>query len=449
MRLANTSGQHLDEGKFINRSLLTLGHIIWKLSRKARASSSSQKASHGHHQHGSSSAASTSSSHRHTYGGNGHLPFRNSKLTRLLQPALSGHARIAIVCTAAPSVECLLETHGTLKFASRARRVTTRATINELSASSSSSSGDNNTSVLRKYRARLRDLNEQLETVQRRLLHAASSPRSGGHGRGGAPSSASAAANVATLEERRVELQFAVSNLQRSILNAVPPPLPAAPIRLEEEEDREDAFRPSTLRSVAEDQEVAVSTTTPMSAPLSSVAAMRARPSLVTARSSGSESQNNSNKTLVGSGGSGSTKTLPLSTSSSRGLADLGDDDGETKGGDEEDEPEHEEAVAAAPPSSSQPPPTTTETRPSLTSVLMGKYSTELERLERREGRWSEGISADVGESDRQRELLREFVRGLEIAQAEQETRMSKIRELEVENQRLRALVEAQGRPTE
>lgn len=440
MRLANTAGQHLDEGKFINRSLLTLGHIIWKLSRKSRAVSAGRKSAHGHgHGHHGSTTGSTSS--RQSYGGNGHLPFRNSKLTRLLQPALSGHAHMAIVCTAAPSVECLLETHGTLKFASRARRVLTRATVNELS-SSTSSAGDSGSSVLRKYRARLRDLDEQLETVQRRLLLAASSPRSGGHGRG---PSASAAANAATLEERRTELQFAVSNLQRSILNAVPPSLPMPPLQQEDSDDGErlsEQFRPSSLRPVAEDQVVAAPLSAPAVLATGSGGGLRMRPSLVTARSSGSDSQNNSNKTLVGSGGSGSTKTLPLSTSSSRGLADLGDDDGETKG--EEDEPEHEEAVAGPPPSPSVA--SAAEApggRLSLTSVLMGKYTTELERLERREGRWSEGAAAgaDVGD------LLREFVRGLEIAQAEQETRMSKIRELEVENRRLRALMDGEQGP--
>lgn len=44
----------------------------------------------------------------------------------------------------------------------------------------------------------------------------------------------------------------------------------------------------------------------------------------------------------------------------------------------------------------------------------------------------------DEREWRERKELLLEFVRGLEIALAEQETRMSKIRELELENQRLR-----------
>lgn len=372
VRLANTAGQHLDEGKYINRSLLTLGHIVWKLSRRARSSSAGPK------------AAPTSNRLAH-------LPFRNSKLTRVLQPALSGHAHVAVICTAAPSVECLMETHGTLKFATRARRVTTRAIINELSAASSSDNG----SVLRKYRARLRELQDQLDSLERR--------RSGG-GRSG-PSSASN-------DERRVELQFAVRNLERSILNAGPPPVveppPARSIRSPRMAELEPARSMPHLRTVAEDREV--ESTPPR-------VLRSARPTLAAARSSGSESLGNSNKTLVGSGGSGSTKTLPLSSSSSRGLADLGDDDGETKGDEDQDEPEHEEAVAE---------------RPSLTTVLMDKYAAELARLE----------SAEV--DARERERLREFVRGLEIAQAEQETRMSKIRELEVENRRLRELVGSQ-----
>ena len=55
--------------------------------------------------------------------------------------------------------------------------------------------------------------------------------------------------------------------------------------------------------------------------------------------------------------------------------------------------------------------------------------------MTRRTGRWQ---YTDEDALNKQMELLHEFVRGLEIAQAEQETRMSKIRELELENRRLR-----------
>ena len=61
-----------------------------------------------------------------------HINFRDSKLTRILQPALSGNARMAIICCATPSELYLEETRSTLQFASRAKLVKTRAQINEV-----------------------------------------------------------------------------------------------------------------------------------------------------------------------------------------------------------------------------------------------------------------------------------------------------------------------------
>ncbi|GMF30316.1 unnamed protein product [Phytophthora fragariaefolia] len=180
-----------------------------------------------------------------------------------------------------------------------------------------------------------------------------------------------------------------------------------------------------------------------------------ARPRIVHSGSSA----NTSNKTLIGSGGSASTKTLPLSTSSSRHLTDNDEDLAETKeeyDGDE-DEPEHEEdaqhdtptnpqAIFEEAPIAPNPMPqlgqaaatSTSSARPSLTSMLKTKYLDELSKMDQRAGRWQH---TDQSELYKQKELLREFVRGLEIAQAEQETRMSKIRELELENRRLRQTV--------
>ena len=61
-----------------------------------------------------------------------HINFRDSKLTRILQPSLSGNARMAIICCATPSEMYLEETRSSLQFASRAKLVKTRATINEV-----------------------------------------------------------------------------------------------------------------------------------------------------------------------------------------------------------------------------------------------------------------------------------------------------------------------------
>ena len=61
-----------------------------------------------------------------------HVNFRDSKLTRILQPSLSGNARMAVICCATPSELYLEETRSTLQFANRAKLVKTRAKVNEV-----------------------------------------------------------------------------------------------------------------------------------------------------------------------------------------------------------------------------------------------------------------------------------------------------------------------------
>ncbi|XP_057783139.1 kinesin-like protein KIN-7C [Salvia miltiorrhiza] len=89
-------GQRLKEGCHINRSLLTLGTVIRKLSK----------------------------------GRHGHVNYRDSKLTRILQPALGGNARTAIICTLNPSRSHVEQSRNTLLFASCAKEVSTNAKVN-------------------------------------------------------------------------------------------------------------------------------------------------------------------------------------------------------------------------------------------------------------------------------------------------------------------------------
>ncbi|XP_009767346.1 kinesin-like protein KIN-7E isoform X1 [Nicotiana tabacum] len=86
----------LKEGSHINRSLLTLGTVIRKLSKK----------------------------------GNGHIPFRDSKLTRILQNSLGGNARTAIICTMSPAHSHVEQSRNTLLFATCAKNVITNAKVN-------------------------------------------------------------------------------------------------------------------------------------------------------------------------------------------------------------------------------------------------------------------------------------------------------------------------------
>ncbi|KAF2582330.1 hypothetical protein F2Q68_00006896 [Brassica cretica] len=87
----------LKEGCHINRSLLALGTVIRKLSKGRQG---------------------------------GHINFRDSKLTRILQPCLCGNARTAIICTLSPARSHVELTKNTLSFASCAKEVTTKAHIN-------------------------------------------------------------------------------------------------------------------------------------------------------------------------------------------------------------------------------------------------------------------------------------------------------------------------------
>lgn len=91
-----SAGARLKEGCHINRSLLTLGTVIRKLSK----------------------------------GKNGHIPFRDSKLTRILQSALGGNARTAIICTMSPARSHVEQSRNTLLFASCAKEVSTNAQVN-------------------------------------------------------------------------------------------------------------------------------------------------------------------------------------------------------------------------------------------------------------------------------------------------------------------------------
>nr|XP_025876224.1 kinesin-like protein KIN-7I isoform X3 [Oryza sativa Japonica Group] len=94
-------GVRLKEGSHINKSLMTLGTVIKKLSEGIE-------------------------------GQGGHVPYRDSKLTRILQPALGGNANTAIICNITLAQVHADETKSSLQFASRALRVTNCACVNEI-----------------------------------------------------------------------------------------------------------------------------------------------------------------------------------------------------------------------------------------------------------------------------------------------------------------------------
>ncbi|KAF2725644.1 kinesin-domain-containing protein [Polychaeton citri CBS 116435] len=139
------------EGAHINKSLLTLGTVI------ARLSGDDEKDKDG------------PADKRAADKGLKHLPYRDSKLTRLLQPALSGNSLVSILCTiqlssagsAAAGNSHTGETLNTLKFASRAKNnIVSHAKRNE----SSAQGGDaGSRALLDRYRIEIQDLRAQLE----------------------------------------------------------------------------------------------------------------------------------------------------------------------------------------------------------------------------------------------------------------------------------------------
>ncbi|SCV05817.1 LANO_0H15830g1_1 [Lachancea nothofagi CBS 11611] len=101
------AGQHerRKEGAFINKSLLALGTVISKLS--------------------------AGSTHTSSNFGNSHIPYRDSKLTRILQPALSGESIVTTICTIDTRLDAMSETVNTIRFASRAKNVSMTVKRNE------------------------------------------------------------------------------------------------------------------------------------------------------------------------------------------------------------------------------------------------------------------------------------------------------------------------------
>lgn len=99
-------GDRIKEGISINGGLLALGNVISALGDPSRARTL------GH-------------------GTPIHVPYRDSKLTRLLQDSLGGNAHTLMIACVSPAEWNLGETINTLKYANRARNIKNRAEIRE------------------------------------------------------------------------------------------------------------------------------------------------------------------------------------------------------------------------------------------------------------------------------------------------------------------------------
>jgi len=95
------AGDRAKEGISINSGLLALGNVISALGDPHRAKAVT------------------------------HIPYRDSKLTRLLQDSLGGNAHTLMLACVSPAEYNAAETTNTLKYANRARNIKNRAEIRE------------------------------------------------------------------------------------------------------------------------------------------------------------------------------------------------------------------------------------------------------------------------------------------------------------------------------
>ena len=97
------TGATMKEGININKSLLSLGNVITALTDDTKKL--------------------------------GHIPYRDSKLTRILQDSLGGNSRTSMIACCSPAESSYDETMNTLRYASRAMNIKNKPVINRDAAS--------------------------------------------------------------------------------------------------------------------------------------------------------------------------------------------------------------------------------------------------------------------------------------------------------------------------
>ena len=83
-----------------------------------------------------------------------HIPYRDSKLTRILEDSLGGNCKTTMMAMISPAADAFGESQSTLKFATRAKKIKNEARINE--------DVDQKT-LVRKYEIELRRLKQELD----------------------------------------------------------------------------------------------------------------------------------------------------------------------------------------------------------------------------------------------------------------------------------------------
>uniref|UniRef100_A0A6Q2XUN2 Kinesin motor domain-containing protein n=1 Tax=Esox lucius TaxID=8010 RepID=A0A6Q2XUN2_ESOLU len=103
LKRTGATGDRAKEGISINCGLLALGNVISALGDRSKRST--------------------------------HVPYRDSKLTRLLQDSLGGNSQTVMIACISPSDRDFMETLSTLKYANRARNIRNRVVVNQDKAS--------------------------------------------------------------------------------------------------------------------------------------------------------------------------------------------------------------------------------------------------------------------------------------------------------------------------
>ena len=97
-KVTGAKGKQLEESKRINKSLSALGNVINALTDPK---------------------------------GNAYIPYRDSKLTRLLQDSLGGNCKTTMITMISPSQNFISETLSSLSFSKRAKKIKNKPKINE------------------------------------------------------------------------------------------------------------------------------------------------------------------------------------------------------------------------------------------------------------------------------------------------------------------------------
>ena len=153
------SGQTLKEAGTINLSLSCLSNIIRALAEKSAAKGKKKKV---------------------------HLPYRDSKLTQILQPSLGGSSRTAFICTVTLAAKFFEDTKSTLAFADRAKQVKNAPKKN----------------IVMDQKAMLTEAQDEIEQLKRALALAAGGELSAPGGGGGAQSGPNAAESEAVKQQK-------------------------------------------------------------------------------------------------------------------------------------------------------------------------------------------------------------------------------------------------------